>query len=75
MPVPNLGLKVDSDNQQVEFLMISGRPKTGFFRQFRCVLGQLPINNAKRQLRLSRVPFEKLPIKNIVNWAARGQVR
>ena len=45
MPVPNPGLKVDSDNQKVKFLMISGRPKTVFFLLFRGVLGQLTINN------------------------------
>ena len=46
MPVPNLGLKVDYDNQKVKFLMISGRPETNLFRPFRCVPGQLTINNA-----------------------------
>ena len=39
MPVPNAGLKVDSDNQKVKFLMIFGRPKTGIFRRFRGVPG------------------------------------
>ncbi len=31
MPVPILGPKVGSDSQEVQFLMIFGRPKTGFF--------------------------------------------
>jgi hypothetical protein len=31
MPVPIPGLKVDSDNQKVKFLMVFGLPKTTFF--------------------------------------------
>ena len=37
MPVPIPGLKVWSDKQQVKFLTIFGRPKTGIFRGFRGV--------------------------------------
>ena len=39
MPVPIPGLKVESDNQILKFLTISGRPKTGIFRRFRGVPG------------------------------------
>ena len=34
MPVPIPGSKVGSDSLKVKFLMIFGRPKTGFFGRF-----------------------------------------
>ena len=39
MPVPIPGSKVESDNQKVKFLTISGRPKTAIFGRFRGVPG------------------------------------
>ena len=52
MPVPIPGPEVGHDSQKVVFLMISGRPKTVFFREiWRC---SGPIKNkepAKAQLR------------------------
>ena len=43
MPVPNPGSKVGSDSQKVEFLTISGRPKTGIFGQISGVPGRAPL--------------------------------
>jgi hypothetical protein len=52
MPVPNPGSKVDSDNQNVEFLRIFGRPGTTFFRQFVWCSGPIKDKEpAKAQLR------------------------
>ena len=73
MPVPNPGLKVDSDNQKVKFLMISGRPKTGFFRKICWCSG--PIKNkepAKAQLRkVNKISEDsKLPAKGSLRYQA-----
>ena len=42
MPVPIPGPEVGSDSLKVKFLMISGRPKTGFLDQFRVFWGTFP---------------------------------
>ena len=42
MPVPIPGLEVGSDSQKDEFFMISGRPKTGFFRHISGAPGYIP---------------------------------
>ena len=42
MPVPILGPEVGSDSQKVKFLMMFGRPKTGFFDQISGALGYIP---------------------------------
>ena len=43
MPVSILGSKVRSDNQKVKVFTIFGRPKTGIYLRFRCVLGRAPL--------------------------------
>ena len=42
MPVPIPGPEVVSDSQKVKFLMIFGRPKTGFLEQFPGPRGTFP---------------------------------
>ena len=42
MPVPIPGPEVGSDSLKVEFLMIFGRPKTGFFGQISGAPGYIP---------------------------------
>ena len=42
MPVPIPGPEVGSDSQKVKFLMIFGRPKTGFLDQISGVPGPFP---------------------------------
>ena len=42
MPVPIPGPEVGSDSLKVKFLMIFGRPKTGFFDQISGVPGYIP---------------------------------
>ena len=48
MPVPIPGPKVGYDTQKVQFLMISGRPKTAFFLRFLGVPAKLIINNVPK---------------------------
>jgi hypothetical protein len=43
MPVPILGLKVGTDNQNVKVFTIFGRPTAGIFLRFRGVLGRAPL--------------------------------
>ena len=53
MPVPIPGPEVGSDSQKVKFLMISGRPKTGFLDQISGVPGYIPPIPASYQPRSS----------------------
>ena len=63
MPVPIPGPEVDPDSQKVKFLMISGRPKTGFFDQISGVPGYMPPIPASYQPR-SFLFFPKAPARS-----------
>ena len=54
MPVPIPGPEVESDRQKVKFLLIFGRPKTGFFGQISGAPGYIPPIPASYQPRSTR---------------------
>ena len=57
MPVPFPVSKVGSDKQKVEFLTISGRPKTRFFDKISGVPGPFPQFPLATNHAVLRVPF------------------
>ena len=63
MPVPIPGPEVGSDSLKVKFLMIFGRPKTGFFGQISGAPGYIPPIPASYQPRsiLPRLCFGANP--------------
>ena len=58
MPVPIPGLDVGSDNQNVKFLTIFGRPETKIFREFRGVPGRAPLATNHAAMASQRIVYD-----------------